>query len=119
METLVSAARALAWHPKWFVAKSVPWTPRWIPPAEGLLFGHLSRAPYLLIHIVSKCSRAFTMHKPFLLSVRLLFAILVLVAILCFAGPFGWPKLDFVALSLVAMGACLGVLIVLLPWVRR
>jgi hypothetical protein len=59
------------------------------------------------------------MHKPFLLSVRLLFVILVLVAILCFAGPFGWPKLDLVALSLVAMGACLGVLIVLLPWVRR
>jgi len=70
-------------------------------------------------HRIEALSRAFTMHKPFQISMRLLFVILALVAVLCFAGPFGWPRLGLAALSLITMGACLGVLVVLLPWVRR
>ncbi|HVC94479.1 MAG TPA: hypothetical protein VND64_12350 [Pirellulales bacterium] len=59
------------------------------------------------------------MDKPFLFRMRALLGIMALIVILCFAGPLGWPRLDVVTLSLLAIGGCLGVLIVLLPWTKR
>jgi hypothetical protein len=56
--------------------------------------------------------------KSIFVKMRSVVGLLALIAVMCFAGPLAWPRLDLTALLLMAVGASIGLLIFLLPRIR-